>query len=135
MKAKKKINWSKVPYVLLLTVFWFTMKMTEMDMSAGSFLGITLVIACVIVMLAEFIKSMDIGIRSFKIDLALSVFTTVFATALITRYVHLGNLCFADGMIGFTVLVDAWVSPVGSFAMALRNIQGNVGTETNTEAQ
>lgn len=129
-----KKNWRRIPYVFLLAIFWFAMKMSEANMSAGSFLGIVLIITCICVILLEFVKSMDIGIRSFMIDNTLSVSTTVFTVFIFAKCVTLGNLCFADIMLGITVLVDALLSPVNSFSMALRNLSGNVGTKTNEEA-
>ena len=127
------MNWRSLPYVLLLIVFWFAVKMLGFNMSAGSFWGITLFIACMATMLTGFIKSMDIGTRSFKINLAISIFSVVLFTAF-TRFIHFENLCFVDFILGTTVLVNAWVGPINSFAMALRNVQGNIGTTTNKEA-
>jgi hypothetical protein len=128
------IKWYKLPYVLLLVLFWFATKMCGVNMTAGSPLGVTLILTCVVIIVIELSKSMDIGTGSFKRDLAFSIFTTVLTTALIARYVNLENLCLVDVFMATTVLIDAYLSPVCSFAMALRNLSGNVGTKENEEA-
>jgi hypothetical protein len=128
-------NWQRIPYVLIMLIGWAIMRYLEVDMSAGSVASTVLVIVSFLVLIAEFYKSADVGLRTFKIELAVTVFTTIVATILITRLVSFEDIHLGDVVLGIVVLCDAWISPVTSFAMALRNIQGNIGSDVNTEGQ
>ena len=63
----------------------------------------------------------------YGVPMAGTVLNTVLATFLVSRYVALNNIHTGDVFVMVVVLVDAWLGPVASFAMALRNVSANLG--------
>jgi hypothetical protein len=129
------MNWRRFPFTLILLILWAGLRMSGIKMSAGDVSGIVFILASISVLIIEFCKSADIGMKTFKIEQAVSVFVTVVATIALTRLVSFGDIHIGDIFLAIVVVCDAWVSPVTSFGMALRNIQGNVGHEANSEGQ
>lgn len=125
-----KLN--RIPFVLLLILIWIGLRMGGLDVSAGSIAGIVLMVLCFIVLIIEFYKSADIGLRTFKLEMAGTVLNTVLATFLVSRYVALNDIHTGDVFVMVVVLVDAWLGPVASFAMALRNVSANLGVGGNS---
>jgi len=129
--------WRRIPFALILTTVWLTVKAVGANTEAGGLIGIVLILLSFLALVIEFFKSADIGVRSFMIDTVFSVVATVTVTVIMTKAIiteGLVNLHFPDYLFGFVILVDAVLSPVMSFSMALRNISGNVGTREEIEA-
>jgi uncharacterized membrane protein len=128
-------KWRRIPFVLILLALWAILRMSGETMSAGSTWGVIFIITGFVVLIVEFLKSSDIGMTTFKIEMAVTVFTTVLASIALTRLVASDDIHIGDVVLAVVVIVDAWLSPVNSFGMALRNIQGNVGSDVNPEGQ
>lgn len=127
-------NWRRLPFTLFLLILWAVLRLADVKMTAGSLSGITFVILGFLVLIVEFFKSADIGVRTFRIEQAVTVLTTISATIGLTR-IGFNDIHFGDVILGVVIVFDAWVSPVNSFSMALRNVQGNIGTDVNHDGQ
>ena len=92
-----KLN--RIPFVLLLILIWIGLRQGGMDVSAGSIAGIVLMVLCFIVLIIEFYKSADIGLRTFKLEMAGTVLNTVLATFLVSRYVALNDIHTGDCLL------------------------------------
>ena len=119
----------RLPLALFLVIIWSIARMSSVNFSIGTPLGIVLTFICFGVIFLEFYKSGDISLNSFGWDLGLSIPATVICATTITLLIQrgFGELFLTDILVAAVILFDAWFSPFNSFRIALRNLMvGNV---------
>jgi prolipoprotein diacylglyceryltransferase len=118
---------STFPWTVLIIIYMVAVHAIGISMEGAA--GLIFLSLCVIVLMIEFIKSGDIKVLGFLLDIIFSVLALVAATALLTYLYFCGevNPTFYD-WIGFVVLLgDAIVSPFNSFRTGLRNLEVSGG--------
>lgn len=118
----------RVPLVLILVATWAALRISGAPLDHASPISWVLVIVCFLVAFAEFYKSGDVTLSSFKIDLAFAVAGTVAATVVAQSLWGQGSFSLPDFFVCAVVVADALISPVNSFRSALRNVQAGVNT-------
>jgi prolipoprotein diacylglyceryltransferase len=118
----------KVPWTLILVLCWATARLFGAQLAASTVPGLIVIVAGFAALVIEFMRSSDITVRSFKMDLGMSIVALVTASVVTTCLftLHRG-LAFVDLVVWVVVFADAWSSPVNSFKTALRNITTDVG--------
>ena len=91
--------------------------------------AIVLVVFSVPIIVIEFLKSGDISVKSFGLDLFAAILETVLATMTLTLIWKSEGLNFVltDLLIGFVAIADIWVSTLNTYKTGLRNIQADPG--------
>ena len=120
----------KIPWLLALVCLWIPMKHFGVDFAVSDWTGIALTLVAVGLGLVEIYKGADIGLRTFKYELATALVALVsmalyFALHLVPhRMVHI-----PDVVLAIMVVADAWFSPTIAYATALRNFAANVDSQ------
>jgi hypothetical protein len=118
----------KTPWALIVVLSYAIAKLMGAQLVSGSIPGLVFISAGVIALILEFMRSADITVFTFKLDLAMSILSllicAVVTTCIFTLKLPFG---FVDVIIWAIVLADAWLGPVNSFKTALRNITTDVG--------
>ncbi|MEK7650212.1 MAG: hypothetical protein AAB367_04640 [Patescibacteria group bacterium] len=116
----------RIPWALLLVLGWIMVRHSGVDLSVEGvaiwpFVGVSFV-----TLMAEFYRSGDIMILSYKLDQTFAVVATLvlgYGLSLAVQDPHVLDL-----LVAAVVLADAIISPVNSFRTALRNMQAGVDT-------
>ena len=118
----------KTPWALIVVLSYAIAKLLGAQLASGSIPGLIFIGAGLVALMLEFMRSADITVSTFKLDLAMSILAllicAVVTTCIFTLKLSFG---FVDAIIWAIVLADAWLGPVNSFKTALRNITTDVG--------
>jgi hypothetical protein len=124
----------RFPFTWILVLVWIVLRLCHINIEITGPFGLIFAVAGLVVIAVEFYKSSDIGLRTFKIEKASSwVATVAWAYAMGKFADSFSDIHIGDLIVGAVVFVDDWLSTTTSFAMALRNIVGNVGHSENPE--
>lgn len=125
----------RVPLVLIALVLWFVVKLVGPELTIANPLSAVFIIGLFIVSNIEFIKSSDITVSTFTLDLLFAFIGTVVCVSMAWyEYGVLGNMpCLADLVVFGVVVADATISPMNSFRTALRNVQAGVNAAPSEE--
>ena len=90
----------------------------------GSFIDYAMIVAAVVVLVLEVAKAADIKMSRFVTDVVSATAGVVIASSLLTYYITQSGLTpsFYHWMVAGVLIVDAILSPIISFATALRNM-------------
>ena len=131
MKKMSKWFLKRLPVALSLVVVWTIVRLfinIEGFWSVNKFVVIVICI-CFAVVVVEFMKSADISMRSFQIDLLFAVVAVVLGTFALTKVgIEKTGFHFTDVLMAGLILIDATVSPINSFRTALRNFEVQPGS-------
>ncbi len=135
---KMSPRFSRFPFSWLLIGLWAACHHFEWGTEMDSGMGVVLLISSFAVMALEFFKAVDIGLNTFRIELASALLCTMFMTSSITLIVMksgVSGLHLGDYIVAAVALIDAWMNPSNTFAMALRNFAGgNVSSSGDDSA-
>ena len=120
--GKKMSVFYGVPWTVLIIAYMVVVHMSGIGMQGVA--GYVFVGLCLVVLLAEFFKSADVGPWVFFVDLLGAVAALILATVLMCYLVmHVGRPpTFFDWFGCAVILGDAVLSPFNAFRTALRNI-------------
>jgi hypothetical protein len=123
MDQKQKRN-ILIPWTALLLLSVIAMRLWNMNLVLGSVPSIGILIASILVMVLEFLRSGDIQLGKFITDTTISTISLIIASWYIAYMViERKPLHFVEYLVYVIIILDSWLSPINAFRTALRNVQ------------
>jgi len=113
------------PWTILLILAAVTIELLPAEMRGrGSVLDYVMITASIVVLVLEIAKSADIKMTRFVADIVSAVAGVAIASSLLTYYIATAGASpsFYHWMVTGVLVTDAILSPIISFATALRNM-------------
>lgn len=123
------------PWAFSLILFWAVLRISGIGFAGPTF-GLIWAFVCLAVFILEFVKSGDIELWEFTLDLAFAILEVlVLGIAMTIIVLKAKGFHSGDFFVGITILAEAFVGLFNSFRMALRNWMAGGGGHHDHGAQ